>query len=51
EDLLQNIPSEIDNLISVAEKEALINRIESLLSSRKFPLPPTDWPAVPWPPF
>lgn len=51
EDLLQNIPSEIDNLISVAEKEALINRIEGLLSSRKFPLPPTDWPAVPWPPF
>ena len=51
ENLLQNIPTEIDNLITISEKNALIDRIESLLISRKFPLPPTDWPAVPWPPF
>ena len=51
ENLLQNIPTEIGNLITISEKNALIDRIESLLISRKFPLPPTDWPAVPWPPF
>lgn len=38
-------------LITKAEFDALLSRIERLISSRKFPLPNPDWPAVPWPPF
>ena len=33
------------------EQIALKARIAQLLEERKFPLPPTDWPAIPWPPF
>ena len=32
------------------EIEALFNRNSNLLESGSFPLPSTEWPAVPWPP-
>jgi hypothetical protein len=49
--LNSNLPAELDNLISADEITALKLRIDDLLTEKRFPLPPTDWPAVPWPPF
>ena len=42
---------ELEHLLTQSELEALNQRINELLQSKKFPLPPTDWPAIPWPPF
>ena len=47
---LENFKIDLDDLVTTSEKDALNQRIEDLLSERRFPLPPTDWPAVPWPP-
>lgn len=38
-------------LLSTQELAALNMRLERLLTSRSFPNPSDDWPAVPWPPF
>lgn len=43
--------SEISGLLTESEIEALKSRIKDLLQQERFPLPPTDWPAIPWPPF
>lgn len=43
--------TEILHLITENEYQALIERVERLLSSGEFPAPSEDWPAVPWPPF
>ena len=43
--------TEIAKLITPAEYQALLGRIEHLLSTCEFPSPSEDWPAVPWPPF
>lgn len=43
--------TEILHLITENEYQALIERVERLLSSGEFPAPSADWPAVPWPPF
>jgi uncharacterized repeat protein (TIGR03843 family) len=43
--------TEIAKLITPAEYQALLGRIEHLLSNGEFPSPSEDWPAVPWPPF
>jgi uncharacterized repeat protein (TIGR03843 family) len=48
---LEQPDCQIIPLITNAEYEALLSRIARLISSRKFPLPNPDWPAVPWPPF
>ena len=42
---------ELEHLLTQSELDALNQRINELLQSKKFPLPPTDWPAIPWPPF
>ncbi|HEU5110991.1 MAG TPA: SCO1664 family protein [Micromonosporaceae bacterium] len=34
-----------------AEVEAVRERVGALRAQRRFPLPPADWPAVPWPPI
>ena len=34
-----------------AEVKATRTRIDLLVASRVHPLPPEDWPAVPWPPY
>lgn len=39
------------DLLATDELEATIARTEELLVSGLFPDPPSDWPAVPWPPF
>ena len=43
--------TEIPHLVTESEYQALIERVERLLSSGEFPAPSEDWPAVPWPPF
>lgn len=50
-DVLKNFQLDLSHLISVTEIEALNLRIAKLLQEERFPLPPTDWPAIPWPPF
>ena len=48
---LKNEDIEIVQLITEIEFQALLARIEKLLSTSEFPSPSEDWPAVPWPPF
>jgi hypothetical protein len=48
---LKNFNCELSDLITETEIEALHNRVANLLQEGKFPLPPTDWPAIPWPPY
>jgi uncharacterized repeat protein (TIGR03843 family) len=38
-------------LLSGPEVAATVHRVERLISTRRFPFPSDDWPAVPWPPF
>jgi len=44
-------PDEFLELITDGEFEALLLRIDRLLSTERFPAPSDEWPAVPWPPF
>ena len=39
------------SLITINEFDALVDRIERLISESQFPVPSDEWPAVPWPPF
>lgn len=51
---LKSIPNslnKLDGLLTNHEIVAMKDRIANLLQNGKFPLPPTDWPAIPWPPF
>lgn len=48
---LKSFRCELRELLSESEIYALHQRIENLILIGKFPLPPTDWPAIPWPPF
>jgi hypothetical protein len=48
---LSRFDSDLSGLLTEAEIASLHERIAKLLQERKFPLPPTDWPAIPWPPF
>jgi hypothetical protein len=41
----------LDRWLSRAEVAATRQRVELLLEHRIHPLPPEDWPAVPWPPY
>jgi hypothetical protein len=43
--------AELDRWLSPAELEATRQRVEMLLEHKVHPLPPEDWPAVPWPPY
>lgn len=48
---LKKFKIELDFLLTQREIEALNERIDNLITAGKFPLPPTDWPAIPWPPY
>ena len=48
---LQEFDCDLSDLITDMEIAALHQRIDELLHVNKFPLPPVDWPAIPWPPF
>jgi len=41
----------LQSLITETELLALKTRINALIKNRSFPLPSTDWPAIPWPAF
>jgi len=49
--LLQNLNLDLSELLTDTEIEATNDRVAKLLQEDRFPLPPTDWPAIPWPPF
>jgi len=42
---------ELPRLLSSVEIEALVMRVDRLISESTFPEPNPEWPAVPWPPF
>jgi uncharacterized repeat protein (TIGR03843 family) len=44
------LPAELADLLTDSEISATKIRVEKLLKHRVHPYPPTDWPAVPWPP-
>ncbi|MDQ3424131.1 MAG: SCO1664 family protein [Actinomycetota bacterium] len=37
--------------LTAAEVRCTTRRVERLLSTGEYPLPSSDWPAIPWPPF
>ncbi len=41
----------LEELITAAEIDATITRINRLIDSKVFPLPSQEWPPVPWPAF
>jgi uncharacterized repeat protein (TIGR03843 family) len=42
---------ELSSWLTPAEVGATIRRVERLIALKTHPYPPTDWPAVPWPPI
>ena len=51
EALRGDLASELSELITTDEIEALRKRVDVLISSGVFPHPNPDWPHIPWPPF
>ena len=50
--LLNNdLAKQLEPLLTKAEIDATLMRVERLLSEGRFPLPNPDWPAIPWPAF
>ncbi|HTR95807.1 MAG TPA: SCO1664 family protein [Trebonia sp.] len=45
------LAEDLAQYLTSAEVAATAARVEVLLASRIHPLPPEDWPAVPWPPY
>ena len=41
----------LSHLITTEEVSALKERVARLQTTKVFPSPSPDWPAVPWPPF
>ena len=41
----------VDRWLEPEESEALRSRADVLISTRRFPIPSEDWPAIPWPVF
>ena len=50
-DLDGDLGSRLRALLLPGEVLALFARVDSLLTDGRFPLPPSDRPAIPWPPF
>jgi hypothetical protein len=42
---------ELIGWLSPAELDATAKRIDALIEQKVHPFPPSDWPAVPWPPI
>jgi len=51
EEIKGNSKDQLLELITVKEYNALIQRIQDLLRTKKFPSPNPEWPAIPWPAF
>jgi uncharacterized repeat protein (TIGR03843 family) len=52
-ELLTNgdLGDELRRWLTAEEVAATVRRVERLLALKAHPYPPTDWPAVPWPPI
>ncbi len=50
-DLDRRLGTRLGELLTRRELQATRRRVDRLLSTGRYPLPGTDWPAVPWPPF
>jgi len=46
-----DLGEELSRWLTPAEVGATIRRVERLVALKTHPYPPTDWPAVPWPPI
>lgn len=46
-----NLPGLLTELLTTAEVRAVRRRIQRLLSRQRFPMPPQDWPAIPYPAY
>jgi uncharacterized repeat protein (TIGR03843 family) len=44
------LETELASLLTASEIRATKIRVETLLKHRVHPFPPSDWPAIPWPP-
>jgi hypothetical protein len=51
EAMAADLGSTLSDLLTRAEVRATGRRIERLLSTKRFPQPPRDWPAMPYPPY
>ncbi len=51
EQLQGELGEQLSRLLTTAEVRATKRRVQRLLSRQCFPMPPTDWPAVPYPPY
>jgi len=49
--LAGQLGEELAGLLTTAEIAAVQRRVQRLLAKRKFPMPSTDWPAIPYPPY
>ncbi len=49
--LEEDLGERLSHLLTTAEVRAARRRVQRLLARGKFPMPPTDWPAVPYPPY
>jgi uncharacterized repeat protein (TIGR03843 family) len=46
-----DLAAELTSWLTPAEVTATARRVERLLARKVHPMPPADWPAVPWPPY
>jgi uncharacterized repeat protein (TIGR03843 family) len=46
-----DLVGELGSWLTPAEIAATIRRVQMLLAHKVHPMPPADWPAVPWPPI
>ena len=51
EQLQAGLGEQLSELLTAAEVRATRRRVQRLLSKGSFPMPPTDWPAIPYPPY
>jgi hypothetical protein len=49
--LESGLGEDLRELLTTAEVRACARRVRRLLAKAKFPTPPTDWPAIPYPPY
>ena len=49
--LAGELGEQLAELLTTAEVRAARRRVQRLLAKGKFPMPPTDWPAIPYPPY
>lgn len=50
-DLTGPLGEALDDHLTISEVQHVTLRIKRLLRARRFPQPPQEWPAIPWPPI